>query len=198
MGVGIYFPIVPDATSLSEDDSNGLLPSHIVTTGQLNEWEQVNILVAERWALTNRRLDLLSEPYVRALHRRMFNLTWRWAGKYRHYDTSIGDPHYLIPGLVRQVVDDAGCWAEHRTFEIDELAVRLHHRLVKVHPFPNGNGRHARLMADVLLRRRGMKPLTWGAGTNLRAAGQTRATYIAALKRADNLDYGSLIEFARS
>ena len=198
MGTGFHFPLVPDATPLSEEDKAALIPTHLVSMGQLNEWEQMNILVARRWALTNRRSELLTERYIRNLHSRMFDLTWSWAGINRHSDTSIGVPHYRITASVKELIDDATYWVTNKTFDVDEIAVRLHHRLVYVHPFPNGNGRHARLMADVFLRRRGVRELTWGSEKNLRTAGATRQAYIAALKRADQLEYGPLIAFARS
>jgi len=128
----------------------------------------------------------------------MFSLTWEWAGEYRRSDTSIGVPHYLIQTSLRDVVGDVNYWIQNSLHPLDDIAIMLHHRVVKVHPFPNGNGRHARLLADVFLYQRGMKRLTWGGGPNLRVDGSVRAAYIRALKEADNLNYGPLLTLAKT
>jgi len=151
-------------TPLSPEEQNDLTPD-LTTKEELNEWERQNILEAYTWALDPRNLnrqDPLSEGYVRQLHLRMFDQTLKWAGTYRTSEKNLGIPHYQIREALAVLLGDARHWLEHRAFEPDELAVRFHHRLVSIHPFANGNGRHARLMEDVLAQRQGRSVFTWG------------------------------------
>ncbi len=182
------------ATPLSEDEKDQLIPGHLVNREQLNEWEQRNILEAEQWAFSQRRTRILSADFVRALHRRMFDRTWKWAGSFRTTDKNIGVPAHQIPTALRNGLDDAEYWLENEIFPIPEAAVRLHHRLVSVHPFPDGNGRHARLAADVLLFNLNQLRLDWG-GTGLVSSGPKREEYITALKAADAGDFNPLLQF---
>lgn len=172
------------------------IPTHITLRSELNELEQQNIARAYQWAFGRNR-DILSEPFLKGLHRRMFNRVWRWAGKFRETERNIGIEVYRIQTELRQILDDARYWIEHKTYEPDEIAVRFHHRLVSVHPFPNGNGRWARLAADVLIRRLGGERFTWGR-VNLQTSGETRRAYVSALRAADNHDFAPLLAFARS
>jgi Fic-DOC domain mobile mystery protein B len=134
---------------------------------------------------------------VKDLHRRMLGEVWRWAGKYRLSERNLGIAFYEIPVAVRQLLDDTKAWIEYKAYPPDEIAVRLHHRLVQIHPFPNGNGRHSRLMADLLVMRLGGERFSWGSA-NLQDAGDLRQRYIAALQAADKHDFGPLLAFARS
>ena len=185
-----------DATPLTPEERRELIPAHIAFRRELNEAEQENILRAQDWALGRRR-DLLTETFIRALHKRMLGNVWRWAGKFRKTERNLGIPFYEIPMTLRQVLDDVRSWIEFRSYSADEIAVRFHHRLVAIHPFPNGNGRHARLMADLLVMQLGRERFSWGR-TSLRDAGETRRAYISALQAADNHDIGPLLAFARS
>ena len=189
----------PDAaTPLDPDEAAGLIPSHIRTQAELNEWEQTNILEGQRWALRRRsRTDPLTEGFVRELHERMFGKTWNWAGTFRSSDKNIGVDWRQVGVQLRDLIDDTRYWLAHDTYPLDESVARFHHRLVCIHPFPNGNGRHARLMADVLLVRRGAEPFSWGRG-DLVHAGAARDRYLAALKAADRGEVGPLLEFVRS
>ncbi len=184
------------ATPLTVDEMRDLLPSHIAYRHELNSAERENILRAQEWALARRR-DLLSEKFIQDLHRRMLGDVWRWAGRFRSSQRNIGIDYWLIPIELRQLLDDAKAWIEFGTWPPDEIAVRLHHRLVLIHPFPNGNGRHARLMADLLIMRLGRPRFSWGRD-GLREAGAARAHYIEALHAADNHEIGALLAFARS
>ncbi len=192
-------PDHPDAaTPLDSDEASGLIPSHIRTQAELNEWEQTNILEGERWALGRRsRTDPLTERFVRELHDRMFGKTWKWAGTFRSSDKNIGVDWRQVGVQLKSVLDDTRYRLEHGTYPLDEIAARFHHRLVGIHPFSNGNGRHARLMADVLLVRRGAEPFSWGSG-DLVHAGVARDRYLAALRAADRGEIGLLLEFVRS
>ena len=186
------------ATPIDPDEAAGLIPPHVRTQVELNEWEQANILEGERWALRRgSRADPLTERFVRALHKRMFGSTWRWAGTFRSSDKNIGVDWRQVGVQLKDLLDDTRYWVAHDTYPIDEIAVRFHHRLVSIHPFPNGNGRHARLMADVLLARRGAEPFSWGRG-DLVHAGAARDRYLAALKAADGGEIGPLLAFVRS
>jgi Fic-DOC domain mobile mystery protein B len=186
-------------TPLSPEEQDDLIPG-LSTKEELNEWERQNILEAYGWALDPKNLrlqDPLTEPYVRELHLRMFDQTWKWAGIYRSAEKNIGIPHYRIREALAALLGDARYWVEHQTFEADELAVRFHHRLVSIHPFANGNGRHSRLMADVLVRRQGRPVFTWGDADIVRAS-DFRRSYIDALRAADKNNMQPLLVFARS
>jgi len=187
----------PGATPLDPDEARGLIPRHIRTQAELNQWEQANVLDGSAWAMRARESDVLSERFVRELHRRLFGNTWRWAGTFRTTGKNIGVDAAQVAVQLRELLENTRYWIEHRTFGLDEIAVRFHHRLVAIHPFPNGNGRHARLMTDVLLRRNDAGAFSWG-GTNLDAAGDARERYLAALRAADAGDYLPLLAFVRS
>lgn len=188
------------ATPLDEDERRALIPS-ISTRAELNEVERMNINEARVWAMRPsvlKRADLLTGDFARELHRRMFNGVWRWAGRYRTTGKNIGwEVHRLTEGM-HHALADAQAWLDHATYPWPEVAVRLHHRLVEIHPWPNGNGRHARLLADILIAARGGEELTWGAGADIGAGGDVRQRYIDAVRQADEGNYAPLLEFARS
>jgi Fic-DOC domain mobile mystery protein B len=165
--------------------------------GELNLWEQANILKAEEWAFSHRRKDVLDVAFLREVHRRMFDETWTWAGTFRKTGKNIGVPAHEISTSLFNLLNDVQYWLNHGTYQLDEIAARFHHRLVAIHPFPNGNGRHGRLMADLLLRNRGAEPFTWGRG-DLQASSTARDQYLKALKAADAGDVGPLVQFART
>jgi Fic-DOC domain mobile mystery protein B len=188
----------PGQTPLTEEEKHQLRPS-LSTRAQLNEVERLNIHAARLWAMRRsilRRPDLLTDAFVRELHRRMFNQVWKWAGKYRTSDRNLGWEWSRIPEGIRVLLDDARYWQEHATYSVAEIAVRLHHRMVVIHPWPNGNGRHARLLADILIAAHTGAPLPWGASLDLAQPGLARARYIAALQSADQGDYAPLLAFA--
>ncbi len=184
------------STPLAEEEREQLIPSYITLRSELNEAEQANILDAEEWAFGRKR-DVLDERFLTDLHKRMFGRVWRWAGTFRRSMKNIGIDAYRIPQELRQLMGDCRYWIEHKTYEPDEIAARFHHRLALIHPFPNGNGRHARLAADLLLVALGQPRFTWGR-VNLVDASETRDSYIAALNAADRHDIGPLLEFVRS
>ncbi|MDO9164479.1 MAG: mobile mystery protein B [Rhodoferax sp.] len=192
----------PDAqggqTPLDPDEKAGLIPRHIETKGALNEWEQENILQATKWLRRAKIPEVLSESFCRDLHRRMFNKTWKWAGTFRKSDKNIGCDWALIAVKLNQLLGNAQYWVENNTFPPDELAARFHHALVWIHPFPNGNGRHSRMMADALLKQLGRPVFSWGSGSNLVSASAVRARYLGALRAADQGDFADLLVFVRS
>ena len=184
------------ATPLTPEEMRDLIPAHIAYRRELNEAEQENIVRAQEWALSRRR-DPLSEKFVKDLHRRMLGDVWRWAGKFRASARNMGIDYWQIPVALRQLLVDAQAWIEYGTYAPDEIAVRFHHRLVQIHPFPNGNGRHSRLMADLLAMQLGRERFSWGRGS-LRTAGAARARYVEALRAADDHDIAPLLVFARA
>jgi Fic-DOC domain mobile mystery protein B len=184
------------ATPLSEEEKEGLIPSYITLRSELNDAEQANIVEAEDWAFSRRR-DVLGESFLNKLHKRMFGRVWRWAGSFRDSGKNIGvDVHNIAPEL-RQLLDDCRYWIDKETHEPDEIAARFHHRLVWIHPYPNGNGRHARLATDLLLISMDRPRFSWG-GSKLIDVGETRKRYIDALHAADRHDIGPLLAFVRS
>ena len=185
-------------TPLDPDEKAGLIPRHIDTQGALNDWEQENILQATRWLRRAKVPEVLSEGFCRELHRRMFDKTWTWAGTFRTSDKNIGCDWTLVAVKVNQLLGNAKYWVENETFPPDETAARFHHALVWIHPFPNGNGRHSRMMADALLKQLGQKSFAWGDGGNVVSASEVRARYLAALRAADRNDFAELLAFVRS
>jgi Fic-DOC domain mobile mystery protein B len=187
------------ATPLEPEQLEQLIPTHITTMGQLNEAEQLNVAAAALWAHSRHRSDVLTLAFMRSLHKRMFKDVWKWAGDFRTRVTNIGRVEaFEIPIRLSQVFDDARHWIGERVFEPDEIACRTHHGLTVVHAFPNGNGRHARLMTDVLMKNMGEKPFTWGSGADLGNAEDARGRYLTALRNADNHDFAALLKFVRS
>ncbi|MCU7837961.1 MAG: mobile mystery protein B [Candidatus Thiodiazotropha sp. (ex Troendleina suluensis)] len=184
------------ATPLDDEEREGLIPSYITLRSELNEAEQANIQDAENWAL-NRKRDVLDERFLNGLHKRMFGRVWRWAGKYRRTGKNVGVDAYRIPTELRALIEDCRYWIENGTYEPDEIATRFHHKLVWTHPYPNGNGRHARLATDLLLIAMGQKRFTWGSAS-LVDPGETRKAYVAALQAADHHDIAPLLAFVRS
>ena len=190
------FPQDDGHTPLSEEDCEGLLLSHIATRDDLNDAEQRNITKALRRRAPS--VDqLLDDLYLRGPHKAMFGEVWQWAGKYRRRVTNIGVAPAHIATDLRVLTGDAREWVKHGHFEPDELAVRFHHRLVTIHPFRDGNGRHSRISADYLAQALGRPPFAWGDHLHL-ATAALRRTYLTALRTADRGDITPLLSFARS
>jgi Fic-DOC domain mobile mystery protein B len=190
-------------TPIRQEDAEQLLP-RISTMGELNEYEALNILQAREWAFSSRTMtstNPLDESYVRTLHSRMFDQVWKWAGTYRKHEVSIGcDPAEIVQ-RIPQLLANTKYWLDHGTFPIDECLIRFHHQLVsKIHPFANGNGRHARMITDVVAVKHGRPEFSWGAGANLVAEARARAAYLAALRALDanGNDVKPVLAFARS
>lgn len=188
------FEYAPGATPIDPDEAVRLIPAHLTLQRELNEYEEANILEATEWALARRRGSPLDERFIHTIHGRMFNQTWKWAGKARRSDKNIGVRWFEIPVRLKQMLGDVRVQIEKNAYAPAEIAARYHHRLVTIHVFPNGNGRHARLMADLLLTELVGQPFEWGRGS-LVAANEIRARYIAALQAADAGDCRPLLAF---
>lgn len=185
-------------TPLSPEELRDLIPN-LATKEELNEWERENILRAREWAVEDRTaaIELPANDYVRKLHAKMFDQTRKWAGEYRRFKKNLGVPFHEIRERLMALFGDVRYWIENKTYPPDEIAVRFHHRLVLIHPFPNGNGRHARLMADVLAMKLGRPTFSWGSA-NLVKQGEARTRYLEAIRAADDGDIQPLLKFARS
>ena len=186
------------ATLLNPDEIDGLKLKHITTRAELDRWEQDNIQDAIGWLESRQNAEILNEKFITLLHKKMFGRVWKWAGNFRRSNKNIGVEWIHIPVELRHLLNDVNYWIENKVYSHDEIAYRLHHKLVWIHLFPNGNGRHSRLMADVLMSDVfGLEPFTWGT-VNLTEDGMTRKRYIDALMAADEQDYNLLEAFVRS
>jgi Fic-DOC domain mobile mystery protein B len=184
------------ATPLDPNEMEGLKHPHIQTRGELNQLEQQNIQEGYKWLVRQRKhKDLFTEAFILDLHKQLLGQVWSWAGSFRRTEKNIGVDPLVIGVELRNLLEDARYWVEHGTYNREEFAARFHHRLVKIHPFPNGNGRHARIVTDVVLESiLEVLPIEWGA-RSLDVEGEHRRNYINALRAADNNDYRPLIEF---
>jgi len=185
---------------LDEDEKDGLLIPTIATRNELDEFEQENIERAILWTLKRafRPEQLFSEDFVRLVHKQMYQTVWAWAGEFRRTNKNIGVDKWQIASELRYLLDDLRYWFEYSTYPPDELVIRFKHRLVSIHCFPNGNGRHSRLMADILISKLYKRPVfSWGA-TSLVKQGQARKLYLAAVRAADAGVIEPLISFART
>jgi Fic-DOC domain mobile mystery protein B len=185
-------------TPLSPEEFVDLIPN-LATKEELNEWERENILRAREWAISDRTgpMDVVSGEYVRKLHRKMFDAAWKWSGEYRRTEKNIGVPVQEIREMLVSLFGDVRYWIQNKTYPPDEISIRFHHRLTFIHPFPNGNGRHARLIADVLVMKLGCVAFTWGSA-NLVKHGEARAKYVESIRAADRGEIQPLLTFARS
>jgi len=177
------------------EDLSDLIPSHITTRSELNEWETANILKAVKFHLTEKRKLIINIAWLKKLHKDMFDETWKWAGKFRQKNYNLGIDHHNINEQVKTLVDDLTFWEkESKALSIFNQSVRFHHRLVKIHPFVNGNGRHARLASDIFLFNHGHKLPIWPSKALLEAS-NIRKNYIDALQEADKGNYQPLERF---
>ena len=185
------------ATPLDPNELDGLKFKHITTRDELNELEQANIEGGLLWLGRRRKTDILTEEFTLELHRQLFGDVWTWAGQFRKTGKNIGVAPHDIPVQLRMLLDDARFWVEHGTYSPLEAGARFHHRMVSVHAFSNGNGRHARIAADTYVTDRfNHAPIDWAAGHDLQRNNERRTAYIAALKAADRGDHGPLLVFA--
>jgi Fic-DOC domain mobile mystery protein B len=197
--MGLIFRYKDGQTPLNTEQINGLKIKTIVTQAQLNEFEQANINDALLGLSSKRKIkSILSEGFIVQLHKSMFGMVWKWAGKFRHTETNIGIEWTRIPIELRKLLDDAKFWVEHQTYGPDEIALRFKHRLVAIHCFPNGNGRHSRIMADLIaVHLLDRAKFNWG-NSSLVASSEQRKNYLKALQLADQGNLSELLIFARS
>ena len=198
MGLNINY--IEGQTPLDEEEQEGLLIQSVTTREELDEFEQQNIEKAMQWTYIRKlkATQLLSEKFIRDLHQKMYGNVWKWAGQFRNSEKNIGVKSFLISIELKNTLDDCLYWIDNKTYEPEEIAVRFKHRLVSIHCFSNGNGRHSRLMADLIMEKIFKKTFfTWG-GNNLVQQTNARAMYIKAVKLADDNDIKTLVAFAKS
>lgn len=198
--MGLVLEYMDGQTPLDEEEKEGLLIPTIATRGELDEFEQQNIEQAVQWTLgrSYKPDTVFTEDFIRLVHKRMYADVWARAGEFRRTEKNIGVDKWQIPTQLRCLLEDIRYWHENNTYPPDEIAVRFKQRLVSIHCFPNGNGRHSRLLADIIIEKIYKQPVfSWGAA-NLSSDGDVRAAYLKAVKAADQGDYLVLLAFARS
>lgn len=187
-------------TPLEDDEKEGLLISSVTTREELDQIEQLHIEKTIVW-LVHKKLSkdrILSEEFIKFLHKKMFGEIWSWGGTFRKTDKNLGINWTRIEVELKKLLDDTGYWIEQQVYEPDEIAIRFKHKLVKIHCFPNGNGRHSRLMADVIIEKiYGEQVFSWNQSRLIRSD-VIRREYIQAIHKADQGIMEPLIKFARS
>lgn len=198
--MGIKFAYDDGQTPLNEEEKEGLLLKSVTTHDELDEHEQLNIEKAIEWiiGLKLKKDRILTEDFIKTLHKKMLGKVWRWAGEFRKSEKNIGAKWINIPVDLRTLLDDTHFWIENKTFPPDEIAIRFKHRLVSIHCFPNGNGRHSRIMADILIESVFEEAIFSWNQSNMVKADETRAEYIQSIREADKGRIESLIKFART
>ncbi|MGK0388075.1 MAG: Fic-DOC domain mobile mystery protein B [Maribacter sp.] len=197
--MGLNLKYIDGQTLLAEEDKDGIKIKSITTQSELDEFEQLNIEKAVEWLLRVRLKPdrILTEKFMIDLHKKMFSDVWKWAGKFRKSDTNIGVKWTKIGIELKYLIDDAKYWIEHQTYSQEEIAIRFKHRIVSIHCFPNGNGRHSRMMADIIIEFIFTKEIFTWHESNMVDADEIRNSYIAALREADNGNIDPLIQFAK-
>jgi Fic-DOC domain mobile mystery protein B len=186
-----------NSTPINYDEICNLIPTHIQMQSELNLWEQNNIANAERKLFNSKKRLSVTPDFIKKAHKSMFDNTWKWAGKFRTFNTNIGLNWIKIPTEVQLLCDDLAFQFENNSYPLEETTVRFSHRFVCIHPFPNGNGRCSRLLADLIMIKKGLERFSWGS-KNLTEPSEVRAKYIQALRAADNFDIKPLLNFAMS
>jgi len=198
--MGLELEYVDGQTPLDEDEKECLLIKAITTRGELDEFEQQNIEQAVQWTLMRsfKQIEIFTEPFIKEVHKKMYGDVWTWAGEFRKTNKNTGMDKWQVSVELKTLLDDTIFWITKKLYEPDEIAVRFKHRLVSIHCFPNGNGRHSRLMADIIIEKIFKQPVfTWGAG-DIVHIGEMRKKYLVGIKTANKGDYKPLIIFARS
>ncbi|MCB0526744.1 MAG: mobile mystery protein B [Lewinellaceae bacterium] len=185
-------------TPIDEEEKLELRIKSISTMAELDEFEQQNIEEAMEWMLARnfKPEDVVQLEFILSVHKRMFHHVWKWAGMFRNTDKNLGVPFYKIRQELQNLIEDCKFWIIQKTYSNEEISIRFKHRLVSIHLFPNGNGRHSRLMADILLKSLDTdQTFTWG-NKSLRK-GDERSLYLHSLKKADNGDIKPLLKFSK-
>lgn len=198
--MGLKLPYHEGQTPLNEEEKEGLKIKSITTQRELDEFEQLNIEKAIEWMIHTRLKPerILTEKFIKNLHKKMYGDVWKWAGEFRQSDKNIGIKWTQIGIELKTLIDDTKYWVDNNIYPPEEIAIKFKHRIVAIHCFPNGNGRHSRIMADIIMESIfGEKPFSWHQ-SNMVKADETRKKYITALKKADNGDINPLITFAKN
>ena len=197
--MGLNLSYSPGQTPINEEEKDGLKIKTIVNQTELDEFEQLNIEKAIAWTIQQKLTikKILSAVFIKNLHKRMFGDVWRWAGNFRNSEKNLGVPWTQINIELHKLLDDTKFWITQKSYPPEEVAIRFKHRLVCIHCFPNGNGRHSRLMADLILEAlTNQNAFNWSQN-QMSQANNTRKKYIAALKIADQGNMDDLLQFAK-
>jgi len=198
--MGLNLKYLEGQTPLDENEKDGLKIKSITTQKELDEFEQLNIEKAVEWTIhANLKAEkILTEKFIKNLHKKMYEDVWKWAGKFRKSDKNIGIHWIQINIELKTLLEDTKYWITNKTYSSEEISIRFKHRIVTIHCFPNGNGRHSRMMADIIMESIfGEEIFSWHK-SNMIQANQTRKNYIKALKKADNGNINPLIDFAKT
>lgn len=198
--MGLEFDYKDGQTPLAEEEKEALKIKAITTQGELDEFEQLNIEKAVEWTIRTKFKpeNILTEKFIKDLHKRMYGDVWKWAGKFRQTEKNIGISWIQISLELKNLLDDTKYWIENKTYTPEEIAIRFKHRIVSIHCFPNGNGRHSRMMADIIIESIFGKDIFSWHQSNMVKANEIRKAYIDALQKADNGNIEPLIEFAKN
>ncbi len=198
--MGLEFDYKDGQTPLDEDEKEGLKIKSITTQGELDEFEQLNIEKAVEWTIHAKlkQEKILTEKFIKDLHKRMYSDVWKWAGEFRRTEKNIGIPWTQIGMELKILLDDSKFWIENKTFPPEEIAIRFKHRIVSIHCFPNGNGRHSRMIADIIMESIFEQEIFSWHQSNMVRANETRKKYISSLREADNGNFKPLIQFAKN
>lgn len=181
-------------------DVSHLKVKGVQTRSQLDSVEAANILKVVSKYFGRRRPTERMAPFtlqwVKRLHREMFGDVWKWAGRNRTSEINIGVKWHLIDEKLQQLLDDLACWGQSEVGVLEQAAM-LHHRAVQIHPFYNGNGRWARMLANILLHSRGYSSTGW-PNELIGTTSIIRDRYIAAIKAADDGNYDLLTDLHRT
>jgi Fic-DOC domain mobile mystery protein B len=198
--MGLEINYTAGQTPLDEEEKEGLKIKSITTQGELDQFEQLNIEKAVEWTIRTKYKPekILTEKFIKDLHKKMYGDVWKWAGEFRKSEKNIGIKWTQIRIELKNLLDDTKYWIENETYPPEEIAIRFKHRIVSIHCFPNGNGRHSRMMGDIIIESIFGKGVFSWHQSNIVKADDTRKEYIAALKKADNGEIKPLIEFAKN
>ena len=185
------------STPLDHDQVIGIRFSHLTTMGELDEIEDLNIQKGMEWLNRQKGDDYLSTEFLCKLHERLFGDVWKWAGKFRTSEVNISKyrPYDIGPQL-KNFFEDIKLWIEGGSMSWDEISAEAHHRLVTIHPFPNGNGRTTRIYTEYLQKRNQQPVSSWGASLAHDSKAR-RDLYIQSLRNADKGNFEALIAFMR-
>lgn len=198
--MGLELEYTNGQTPLDQEEKEGLKIKTITTQGELDEFEQLNIEKAVQWTIHTKfkAKNILTEKFVKDVHQKMFGDVWKWAGEFRKTEKNIGIPWTQIGVELKNLLDDTIFWIDNKTFTPQEIAIRFKHRLVSIHCFPNGNGRHSRMMVDIIIESIFKSELFSWHQSNMAESNDARRLYIKALKEADKGHLTPLIEFAQN
>ncbi len=198
--MGLELDYKDGQTPLEEEEKEGLKIKSITTQEELDEFEQLNIEKAVEWTIHTKLKpeNILTEKFIKNLHKKMYGDVWKWAGEFRKTEKNIGIPWTKIGIELKNLLDDTKYWIENKTYSPEEVAIRFKHRIVSIHCFPNGNGRHSRMMADIVIESMFGKEIFSWHQSNMVKANETRKEYINALRKADNGNIAPLIKFAKN